>query len=71
MPILIVVIDNASIFKSGNVTSDETSPTEFSLWIGGQEVTKLDTLFINTVHNTLYNESSGESDVCRDDSRRW
>ena len=50
-----------SIFKSANGTSDETSPTEFSLWIGGQEVTKLDTLFINTVHNTLYNESSAKA----------
>ena len=53
--------NNASIFKSGNLTSDETSPTEFSLWIGGQEVTKLDTLFINTVHNTLYNESQAKA----------
>jgi hypothetical protein len=50
-----------SIFKSTNARSDETSPTEFSLWIGGQEVTKLDTLFINTVHNTLYNESSAKA----------
>jgi len=52
-----------SIFRSigpgGSVS--ETSPTEFSLWIGGQEVTKLDTLFINTVHNTLYNESSAKA----------
>jgi len=31
------------------------------LWIGGQEVTKLDTLFINTVHNTLYNESQAKA----------
>jgi len=53
--------NNASIFKSANGTSNETSPTEFSLWIGGQEVTKLDTLFINTVHNTLYNESSAKA----------
>ena len=52
---------DASIFKSANGTSDETSPTEFSLWIGGQEVTKLDSLFINTVHNTLYNESSAKA----------
>ena len=50
---------NNSIFKSASGT--ETSPTEFSLWIGGQEVTKLDTLFINTVHNTLYNESSAKA----------
>ena len=49
------------IFKSANATSNETSPTEFSLWIGGQEVTKLDSLFINTVHNTLYNESQAKA----------
>ena len=48
-----------SIFS--NVSASETSPTEFSLWIGGQEVTKLDTLFINTVHNTLYNESQAKA----------
>jgi len=52
---------NDSIFKSANATSDETSPTEFTLYIGGQEVTKLDTLFINTVQNTLYNESSAKA----------
>jgi len=50
-----------SIFKSSNTKSDDTSPTEFSLWIGGQEVTKLDSLFINTVHNTLYNESQAKA----------
>ena len=52
---------NHSLFKSANGTSDDTSPTEFSLWIGGQEVTKLDSLFINTVHNTLYNESQAKA----------
>ena len=52
---------NDCIFKSANATSNETSPTEFSLWIGGQEVTKLDSLFINTVHNTLYNESQAKA----------
>ena len=49
------------IFKSNNTTNDETSPTEFSLWVGGQEVTRLDSLFISTVHNTLYNESSAKA----------
>ena len=54
--------DDASIFKSANATTPvETSPTEFSLYVGGQEVTKLDSLFINTVHNTLYNESSAKA----------
>src|SRR5210317_1782563 len=51
----------ASLFKSLNARSDEPSPTEFSLWIGGQEVTRLDSLFINTVHNTLYNESQANA----------
>ena len=51
--------NDASLFSDSTAT--ETSPTEFSLWIGGQEVTKLDTLFINTVHNTLYNESSAKA----------
>jgi hypothetical protein len=49
------------IFKSADGTNDETSPTDFSLWVGGQEVTKLDSLFISTVHNTLYNESSAKA----------
>src|SRR6056300_1686974 len=53
--------DDDSIFKSANATSNETTPTEFALWIGGQEVCKLDTLFINTVHNTLYNESQAKA----------
>ena len=51
--------NNDSIFS--DAAASETSPTEFSLWIGGQEVTKLDTLFINTVHNTLYNESQAKA----------
>jgi hypothetical protein len=51
--------NNASLFS--DAAASETSPTEFSLWVGGQEVTKLDTLFINTVHNTLYNESSAKA----------
>jgi len=52
------VSDN-SLFSDLGAT--ETSPTEFSLYVGGQEVTKLDSLFINTVHNTLYNESSAKA----------
>jgi hypothetical protein len=52
------VSDN-SLFSDSGAT--ETSPTEFSLYVGGQEVTKLDSLFINTVHNTLYNESSAKA----------
>ena len=56
-------LSTACIFNTPSAIAPEpsTSPTEFSLWIGGQEVTKLDTLFINTVHNTLYNESSAKA----------
>ena len=52
---------NDSLFKSANAQSDDTSPTEFSLWIGGQEVCRLDSLYINTIHNSLYNESQAKA----------
>ena len=35
--------------------STAANPTEFSLWIGGQQVCVLDTLYIQGVHNVLYN----------------
>jgi len=50
---------NGSIFNK-----DETAfsqPTEFSLWVGGQEVSKLDSGFINSVHTHLYNESQAKA----------
>jgi len=34
--------------------SSTKAPTEFSLWIGGQEVCRLDALYIQGVHNVLY-----------------
>ena len=40
--------------------SDSTT-TEFSLWIGGQEVTKLDSLFIQGVHNVLYKQDQAKA----------
>lgn len=43
--------------------SDDASPTEFSLWIGGQEVTRLDSLYIQGVHNLLYKQDQAKSSM--------
>ena len=37
------------------------SATEFTLLIGGQQVCKLDSLFIQGVHNVLYNDTSAKA----------
>lgn len=49
------VRDNATGFFS-----KDASPTEFSLWIGGQEVTRLDSLYIQGVHNLLYKQDQAK-----------
>jgi hypothetical protein len=41
--------------------STAANPTEFSLWIGGQQVCVLDTLFIQGVHNVLYNTDQAKA----------
>ena len=41
--------------------NDITSPTEFSLWVGGQEVSKIDSGFINTAHAALYNTTQAKA----------
>ena len=38
-----------------------SQPTEFSLWVGGQEVSKIDTGFINSVHGALYNTTQAKA----------
>ena len=43
------------LFASGQ------SATEFTLLIGGQQVCKLDSLFIQGVHNVLYNDTSAKA----------
>ena len=42
-------------------SSDDTSVTEFSLYIGGQEVVRMDSLYIQNVHNLLYNPTSARA----------
>jgi hypothetical protein len=40
--------------NTGFFSRDSTKPTEFSLWIGGQQVCVMDSLYIQGVHNLLY-----------------
>lgn len=46
---------------TGFFSTDDTSTTEFSLWIGGQEVCRLDALFIQGVHNLLYKQDGAKA----------
>ena len=52
---------NASGNTSNSFYNSANTATEFTLYIGGQEVTKLDSLFIAGVHNVLYNESQAKA----------
>jgi hypothetical protein len=47
--------------NAASLFSSATAPTEFSLYVGGQEVCKMDSLFIAGVHNVLYNESQAKA----------
>ena len=46
--------------NDGLFATDE-SATEFTLLIGGQQVCKLDSLFIQGIHNVLYNDTSAKA----------
>ena len=46
---------------TGLFSNNAASPTEFSLWIGGQKVTQLDSLFIQGVHNPLLRDSTAKA----------
>lgn len=54
-------ISNVGVNTNAFFASDDTSTTEFSLHIGGQEVCKLDSLFIQGVHNILYKDTSSKA----------
>jgi hypothetical protein len=47
--------------SDGLFSKTAASPTEFQLWIGGQLVTTLDSLYIQGVHNTLMRDSSAKA----------
>jgi hypothetical protein len=52
---------NKNFDSASSLFDSSTTPTEFSLWVGGQEVTRLDSLFIAGIHNVLYNESQAKA----------
>ena len=47
--------------NAASLFSSAAAPTEFSLYVGGQEVCKMDSLFVAGVHNVLYNESQAKA----------
>jgi len=62
-----VWVECADIGSVGDNTkgffSSTKQPTEFSLWIGGQEVCRLDSLYIQGVHNALYRPDAAKSSM--------
>ena len=53
-------ISNVHVNSDGLFSSD-TNPTEFSLYIGGQKVCTLDSLYVQGIHNVLYNDSESRA----------
>lgn len=47
--------------SAGLFSNTAASPTEFSLWIGGQKVSQLDSLYIQGVYNPLMRENSAKA----------
>ena len=54
-------ISNVQTNTDGLFSSDAASPTEFQLWIGGQKVTQLDSLYIQGIHNPLMRDSAAKA----------
>ena len=46
---------------AGLFSQNASNPTEFSLYIGGQKVSQLDSLFIQGVHNPLLRDSAAKA----------
>ena len=46
---------------TGFFSTSSMNPTTFQLWIGGQKVTELDSLFIQGVHNPLLRDNSAKA----------
>ena len=46
---------------TGLYSNNASNPTEFALWIGGQKVTQLDSLFIQGVHNPLLRDNAAKA----------
>lgn len=54
-------ISNVLTNTDGFFSSGQQDTTEFSLFIGGQEICKLDALFVQGVHNILYKDNSSKT----------
>ena len=51
-------ISNVATNNDGLFSSGSSNPTDISLWIGGQKVCQMDSLFIQGVYNQLYRDGS-------------
>jgi len=54
-------ISNVATNSDGLFSSGSSRPTEISLWIGGQKVCEMDSLFIQGVYNPLYRDGSSKA----------
>lgn len=48
---------------SNDIFATEKLPTTFQLWIGGQKICELDSLFIQGIHNVLYNDTAAKASM--------
>lgn len=54
-------ISNTETNTDGFFSADAANPTTFELWIGGQKVSELDSLFIQGVHNPLMRDNTAKA----------
>jgi hypothetical protein len=54
-------ISNVSTNTDGLLSTDDTSVTEFSLQVGGQEICRFDSLYAQGVHNVLYKDNQAKA----------
>jgi hypothetical protein len=54
-------ISNVLANDDGLFSSDDSSATEFTLLVGGQEVCRFDSLYIQGVHNILYRDNQAKA----------
>ena len=54
-------VSNVMTNDDGLFSSGASNPTEFQLWIGGQKVSQLDSLYIQGVHNALMRDSAAKA----------
>ena len=57
------LVSNVQNNPDGLFSSTASNPTEFSLWIGGQKVSQLDSFFIQGVHNPLMRDTTAKASM--------